>query len=126
MDGFLPLAIDELRMSDLLEPDNAPAALGDIGRREMLRKLAVGGAAAMLVPAIATLTANPAYAQTGGARCAPCSNTQPCAPGLECLDGKGGAGFSCVDPALCIPKNSPCVNNCDCCSGDCKPGLDCG
>src|SRR5688500_12137665 len=51
-EDFLPLALDELRKAGLLEPVVAPAPLADVTRREMVRKLALSGAATMLIPAI--------------------------------------------------------------------------
>lgn len=84
-EAFLPLALEELRNADLLEPtDASPAALVDVPRGELIRKLALTGAAAMLIPAIATLSATRAYAQaspgvgTVGA-CDPCSSDEQCA-----------------------------------------------
>jgi hypothetical protein len=120
-DGLLPLALDELRKADLLESDFHDAAIGDISRRDILRKLTLAGVATLLVPAIATITAVPAYAQTGAALCNPCSldkkNPIPCASGLSC----GQPGNLCVDPATCGDKNASCTKECDCCKADCKP-----
>jgi hypothetical protein len=117
---FFSLALDELRKADLLEPDAAvPAPLVDLERRQMLRKLAAAGIAALLVPTIATITADPAYAQTGTGICTACAGKNgeqsTCGPGLECQHA------ICIDPNACGDKNAPCTLECQCCKGDCKP-----
>jgi len=79
---FLPLALDELRKAGLLDLSavTAPAPLVEVNRRDMIRRLALTGAAAMLVPAVATLTATPGYAQGSG-----CDRAQNKTPnGGEC------------------------------------------
>src|SRR6266540_1606510 len=86
-ESLLQLSLDELRKADLLEDAPAVPALSDISRRDLLRKVGLAGAAALLVPAIATLTATPAYAQ---ASCLPA--------GATCL--RGGA-ISCCHPLTC-------------------------
>src|SRR5215210_5237323 len=62
-ESLLQLSLDELRKADLLDGPAAMAPLSDITRRDLLRKVGLAGAAALLVPAIATLTATSAYAQ---------------------------------------------------------------
>lgn len=63
-DSLLQLSLEELRKADLLDDGAAPVApLSEINRRELLRKVGMAGAAALLIPAIATLTAGTAYAQ---------------------------------------------------------------
>lgn len=93
-DGFLPLAIDELRRAGMLEPENAVVAL-DVTRRDALRKIALGGASAMMVPAIATIIASTVNAQSpGGAlacqACSPAGSAGGCAPPNTCITGTGG------------------------------------
>ena len=58
------LAVDELRKANLLEDlaDNAEP-LNDLTRRAMLRKMAMTGAAALLIPAVTTLSPRRAYGQ---------------------------------------------------------------
>jgi len=89
-DSLLQLSLDELRKADLL--DDGPAAvapLSEINRRDLLRKVGLAGAAALLVPAIATLTATSASGQTGisclttGLVCG-AGVTLHCCPGLTC------------------------------------------
>ena len=123
-DALLPLALDELRNSDLLE-DGAPepGALIDTTRRELLKKIAVGGVATLLVPAIATLSASSAYAATLAALCSPCGGANgACAAPYSCASGV------CVDKTnqqpsggTCITSGSStaCTQNCDCCTGNC-------
>jgi hypothetical protein len=62
-DALLSLSLDELRKADLLDTSTARLApVTDVRRREMLRKVGLAGAAALLIPAITTITATPAYA----------------------------------------------------------------
>lgn len=91
-EGLLELSLEELRKADLLDGNMAPVApLSEMSRRELLRKVGMAGAAALLIPAIATLTASPAYAQ------ASCSAaTHSCVVGIvDCC-----AGLTCgnIDP----------------------------
>lgn len=120
-DGFLTLALEELRRCELLEPSDAHEPLGDVTRRDMLKRVAIGGAAALLIPTIATLTANTAYAVTLLADCAVCTADNQC-PSGHCKDGKSGAGKSCVI-TNCLAMDVECTGqpNCVCCNGDCKP-----
>jgi hypothetical protein len=63
-DSLLQLSLEELRKADLLDNGTAHVtAMSDMNRRELLRKLGKAGAAALLIPAIATLTPGTAYAQ---------------------------------------------------------------
>lgn len=89
-DSLLQLSLDELRKADLLENAAMPA-LSDITRRDLLRKVGLAGAAAVLIPAIATLTATSAYAQ---ASCV--------AAGQICRTG----GISCCHPLACRNTNT--------------------
>ena len=62
--GLYTLSVEELRKADLLDDKVAHVpALPDVTRRDLLRKMAFTGAAALLIPAISTLAATPAYAQ---------------------------------------------------------------
>lgn len=62
-EALLSLSLDELRKANLLDTSAAPLApVTDVRRREMLKKVGLVGAAALLIPAITTITANPAYA----------------------------------------------------------------
>ncbi|HUQ98875.1 MAG TPA: hypothetical protein VM166_05420 [Gemmatimonadaceae bacterium] len=122
-DALIPLAIEELRAAGLLAEATLSAPLGDVKRREMLKKLAVGGMAAVLVPAIATLTANSAYAATLLADCSPCTKNSDCASG-QCNKGVCIVSSGCLAMgALCGPAGDP---NCLCCSGDCMSDGMCG
>lgn len=80
------LAVDELRKANLLEDsaDNAEP-LSDLTRRAMLRKMAMTGAAALLIPAITTLSPRRAYAQaSGGCRL----KKECCTVDADCCDNK--------------------------------------
>ena len=60
---LLALSLDELRKADLLDKSTGSIPpVTDLRRREMLRKVGLAGAAALLIPAITTLTATPAWA----------------------------------------------------------------
>ena len=109
--AFVTLAFDELRAAGLLDQsETLVAPLGGVNRREMVRKLAMGGAAALLVPAVASLTATPGYGQgqsiTGGAG-DPCTLSVQCGPGLVCCAGicagtcGGGPGDQCDTASQC-------------------------
>jgi hypothetical protein len=87
-ESLLQLSLDELRKADLLDDAAVSmAALSDITRRDLLRKVGLAGAAAVLIPAIATLTATSAYAQgsclPSGHRCLAVGGIACCA-GLAC------------------------------------------
>jgi len=74
------LSVDELRRAGLLDDNETPnRPLTDVTRREMLRRLGIAGVAAMLIPAIATLTADKAYGQASCLpQCAPCTSDAQC------------------------------------------------
>ena len=126
---LLPLAIEELRKSNLLDlADATPVApLVDVNRRELLHKLALTGAAAFLVPAVATLTASRLHAQgsaqigIGGA----CTGVSQClAPATTCCNGScsaliasGGACTSGAADSSCTQQER--VADATCCSGRC-------
>ena len=84
---LLTLSLDELRKADLLDRSTGSIApVTDFRRREMLRKLGLAGAAALLIPAITTLTATPAMAATCLA------NGQPCTVSGQCCSQKCSVG----------------------------------
>jgi len=93
-EALLELSLDELRKADLLDGGTASLApVTDLHRREMLRKVGLAGAAALLIPAITTITATPAYAAsllTAG---------QTCVVGGQCRSGIcapiPGPGLTC-------------------------------
>lgn len=72
-EAIVTLAFDELRKADLFDEERAPAPLGEVSRRELLRRAALAGATALLVPAIVTLTARTGYAATCVATCGTCT-----------------------------------------------------
>ncbi len=94
-DSMLQLSLDELRKADLLDDATKHVpALSEINRRELLRKVGLAGAAALLVPAIATLTATPAYAQAScaiiGDLCFANGSGVPCCAGSICCGAPTG------------------------------------
>ncbi len=122
-DGFLSLALDELRKADLLdERVTAPSPLADVNRRELVRKLAMTGAAAFLIPTVMTLAATPGYAQgTLSPNCAPCTADAQCAIGNcnnfgACSENNGdrptGGDCSGVGGGACC--SGVCLNNAVC------------
>jgi hypothetical protein len=84
-DELVSLSLDELRKANLLDTSSAPVTpVTDLHRREMLRKLGLAGAAMLLIPAITTLTATPAYAIGTGCVLAPgaCTANSQCCSGV--------------------------------------------
>jgi hypothetical protein len=62
--ALFDLAIEELRKAELLDERGSSAApITGINRRELLRKVAVTGVAAAIVPTIVTLSATRAFGQ---------------------------------------------------------------
>jgi hypothetical protein len=125
--SLVPLAIEELRAADLLEPAAGSIdPLVDVTRRELIKKVGLVGAAALLIPSIVTFTATPGYAQASGAGTlaagSPCSATpgQQCAPGLYCYPSNPGV---CV-PQGCTVGGGSCSSSSTCCS-DYKTGNQC-
>lgn len=98
-DELVSLSMDELRKADLLDATSSPVApVTDLRRREMLRKVGLAGAAALLIPAITTLAATPAYALS------PCiAETRTCTANNDCCslccDIAGGTN-------VCLVHNS--------------------
>lgn len=115
---LVKLAFDQLGKTGLLD-ENAPAPvkLVDVNRREMVRKLAFTGAAALLVPAVASLTATRGYAQgsmltpAGG----PCTWDGNCQSGNCCPSGFCSADACFADGTVCNPAFP-----CECCSNICN------
>jgi hypothetical protein len=98
-EGLLALAIDELRNARLLdEPDGAREHLKGAGvfRRAMVKKVVAAGAAAFIVPAIVTLSANDAYGQSSA-----------CIPHDGC----------CTVTSVCCNTNDTCVSDKKCATG---------
>lgn len=124
--AFLELAINELRSAGLLEEEKADSSEArGIDRRDLIRKLALTGAAALLVPAVATLTATPGYAQGTGANIAngqQCVGTNggSCASGI-CVTNTGTP--TCCGTATKTGKGGTCVGGGNCCSGTCTGGF---
>jgi len=127
-EDFLPLALDQLRKADLLEPAVAPAPLADVTRREMVRKLALTGAATMMIPAIATLSARRGYAQgtpISSTRCGPCTEDE------QCPDFAGDPTKGCNEYNICAqagqaPPGAPCGlpgSAPNCCQGSCSANV---
>ena len=91
-DALLALSLDELRKADLLDTSASPLApVTDVRRREMLKKVGLVGAAALLIPAITTVTATPAYAVSLLASGACCTVGGECQSGI-CI------GTACTNP----------------------------
>ena len=89
-EALLALSLDELRKADLLDTSAASLPpVTDVRRREMLRKVGMIGAAALLIPAITTITATPAYAVS-------CLLV-----GSACSAGGQCCSTSCVAPGTC-------------------------
>ncbi len=120
--GFLPLAIDELRNAGLLDQSRElTEPLVDVKRRELLRNIALTGAAALLVPTVASLTATRGYAQaTASLR----GNCNTCTTGPQCASGNCCAGL-CMANASCTGQatNDCCNAGSQCVSGNCVGGF---
>ena len=113
-EGTVWAALGELEEAGLLESAPGGTGAGEISRRSLLRQM---GAAAVLVPAIATVVAPPAYAQVSGSTCSTpdtCA-TFTCAGGFACVPTTEGA-LVCIVPT-CV---APCTT-----TADCPPGTVC-
>jgi hypothetical protein len=106
---LLALSLDQLREAELLDEfADEVAPLSEVSRREMIRKIGFVSAA-VLIPAIVTLTPNVAWAVS-------CSQKDgDCAVGVCC------AGFGCNSRTQkCeLPPGSGCSNDGDCASDRC-------
>ena len=104
-DELLDLAVDELQRAGLLADSAALVDTSAQGtRRDLVRKLAAAGIAAMMVPAIATFTATKGYAQA--------SQINIGQGGACAGDGNCGAGLVCNDAANFVNANG---------QGTCQP-----
>ncbi len=85
-ENILLLAVDELRKANLLQDGaDVPEPLNDLTRRAMVRKMALTGAAALLIPAITSLSPRRAYAQaSGGCR----AKKECCTVNADCCSNK--------------------------------------
>jgi hypothetical protein len=80
----------------------------DLNRREFLRKAAITGAVAWAVPVIQSVSATPAFAQTGSPTC--CGHSETPSGGCgNCMDAcKTACGTAAGCSSLCDP-NSVCT-----------------
>jgi hypothetical protein len=112
-----------------------------MNRREFIRKAAITGAVAWAVPAIQTVAATPAYAQTSGTACVHSPNEnapnckdacavrgqaecgKECGGGCEsiCADCIQGGGNVCPSPDYCNPACFDVTS----CSGSCTVVFTC-
>jgi hypothetical protein len=101
------------------------AAADDVSRRQVLRKLALAGAAAAGAGALVMTIVAPTAAQAQTAACAP-----PCGQGLICCQPVFNAccvnigGIGCCPPGSLIGcgnlTGTGCLFNTNCCSGVCN------
>jgi hypothetical protein len=104
---ILALALDELAKAKLLEMkvENSSTIIPDGNRRQMIQRAATLGAA-LLIPAIVTLTPKAASAATNLA------NGSPCVQSTECLSGCCGKNSSgSCQSNVCSP--TPACGNCN-------------
>lgn len=116
--ALFDLAVDELRNAGLIDESADAAAAAVIptsSRRQLLGKLAMTGAAALLIPAIATLTATKGYA-LGSAQI---GNGGPCTSNGNCLSGNCVSGT--CQPVGGAGLGGACNTNAQCLSGHCYP-----
>lgn len=91
---LLALALDQLAEARLIAPSaSAVAPIIEPTRRQMIQRVA-GLGAALMVPAIVTLTPRRAYAATGGAVGSTCNASGQCASG--CCKASGSGANTCV------------------------------
>lgn len=92
--ALVELALDELDKVGLLVENEKPGESRDVSRREVIRKLGLTGAFAVLVPAILTV-ATPATA-TAGSVCSKeggtCDDEIFCCPGFVCNQSDSTTG----------------------------------
>jgi len=119
------LALEQLRAVRLLDEvaDSAPRVL-EPTRREALRKLAMAGGSALLIPAIATLTASPTYAATTGpsgasVACDACATSSQCVAGVNCINGRCGGNPGTVNGGACASGTAGRHADATCCTGFC-------
>lgn len=92
-EALLALAVDELRKADLLD-ESSPSPRLEVSRRELLRKVALAGAAAVLAPAIVSLSPSRAYAQGSCLAKKECCNLD-----ADCCSGKCASNTGTGCPA---------------------------
>lgn len=127
--ALVTLALDELRRIGLLdETVESTTLLPEVNRRELIKNLALTGAAAFLIPTVATLTATRGYAQSSqfsvvGSPCAAnneCTSTYCCGGMCSATPcGTTGACEGCQTTAQCAGNNT-------CNFGNCGQGNDLG
>jgi hypothetical protein len=94
-EGVVWLALERLEKAHLLRPGGGSRKEGACSRREVMRRLALAGGLALLLPTVKTIVApTPAAAQSGG----PCSQ-----PGEECILQACCPGSQCVG-TVCVPN----------------------
>ncbi len=95
---LLTLALDELAAAELTEENKkTPVRLGDVTRRDLLRRL--GTAAAIIVPTIVSLTPSTVHGQSSLGCGAPCTTTASCPgttrPTCHCCKIGGNTDGTC-------------------------------
>ncbi len=129
-DSMIKVALHQLGRANLLEQRvdflvEKPNQL----RREVLRRIGLGAAAALplVTSIIAPLSVHaascgPANNNTNqNAVGCPCSGADDCAS--NCCGYTAAPGHICVTPGS-VPKGSPCRANCECTSGSCPAATD--
>jgi hypothetical protein len=97
-EAIVGYALDQLERARLLEESAGPAAV-ITSRRELVRKVGLAGALAVLVPAVVSMVApTPAAAASCRTQGGCCSNQQDCCPGLQC-----------TGPRNCPPSGKQCL-----------------
>jgi hypothetical protein len=106
------LALRQLQRSHLLEECVVrPAGTKRASRRQMMRNMSL---AALLLPAIISITAPMAWAQGSCAGIGQSCTSAPCCPGSVCYEG------SCCEG---LAPGVRCTSSAQCCSGVCSGGF---
>lgn len=84
-EALFALSLDELNRAGLLDQSRREQLLPDVTRRKLVKRLALAGATALLIPAITTLAAPDASAQ---GTCTPIGS--PCTTDAQCCIGSNG------------------------------------
>lgn len=119
--AFLELALEALRDAELLVPSPVAPEPIDVGRREVLRKVALAGAAAFMIPAVITLTPQTGLAQSAAGnlgQCAACTSNAQCA--------SNNCGSDTVRRACGSARTAnggTCNGGGNCCSTVCSGGI---
>ncbi|MEO7556111.1 MAG: PqqD family peptide modification chaperone [Acidimicrobiales bacterium] len=113
--GLHQLASEGLLDSAL--PATAPDR--SVSRREMLRKIAIGGAVGLAVPTVISIVAPQAAAAVSKS-----GNCQACNGNGQCASNNCTASNVCAPAGqiLALPAGSPCTLGNQCCSGVCSGG----